>query len=139
MRRWRGGVRAGPSQGGLPMRAQQAAAAWPGPGRWLHSSLQPEDPPYPHTPRTPAACTPSTHAGPCSPPLRPLHQALRAPSHLRTCTHNPCCACCAEYLEVMKDKDLVLRTDVFEVLLAQLEAQQGAEAGGGSAAGAAGG
>ncbi len=27
----------------------------------------------------------------------------------------------AEYLEVMKDKDLVMRTDVFEVALAQLE------------------
>lgn len=36
----------------------------------------------------------------------------------------------------MKDKSLVLRTDVFEVLLAQLEAQQG---GGGGAAAAAGG
>jgi hypothetical protein len=34
----------------------------------------------------------------------------------------------AEYLEVMKDKGLVLRTDVFEVLLAQLE---GGGAGGG--------
>lgn len=27
----------------------------------------------------------------------------------------------AEYMEVMKDKELVLRTDVFEVALAQLE------------------
>lgn len=44
----------------------------------------------------------------------------------------------------MKDKDLVLRTDVFEVLLEQLEAQQGGDAtvaagGGGAAAAAAGG
>lgn len=32
---------------------------------------------------------------------------------------------------MMKDKELVLRTDVFEVLLQQLEAQQGAAAAAG--------
>lgn len=40
----------------------------------------------------------------------------------------------------MKDKDLVLRTDVFEVLLEQLEAQQGGDViAGGDATAAAGG
>ena len=45
--------------------------------------------------------------------------------------------CCAEYLEVMKDKGLVVRTDVLEVVLQQLEAGEGAAAvAGGSGGGA---
>ena len=41
----------------------------------------------------------------------------------------------AEYLEVMKDRGLVLRTDVFEVLLAQLEGDGGGGGGDGGGAG----
>ncbi len=56
----------------------------------------------------------------------PLSQTCRV--HALNCALSPKPA---EYIEVMKDKELVLRTDVFEVLLQQLEAQQGAAAAAG--------
>ena len=44
---------------------------------------------------------------------------------------HPRCARCAEYLETMRDKQLVVRTDALEAAFAQLEAQQGLAPGGG--------
>lgn len=56
----------------------------------------------------------------------------RSEHHMHACIASPCPRPShlrpAEYIEVMKDKELVLRTDVFEVLLEQLEAQQDGEA-----------
>jgi hypothetical protein len=42
----------------------------------------------------------------------------------------------AEYIEIMKDKELVLRTDVFEVVLAELESGAGGAASGDAPEGA---
>lgn len=61
--------------------------------------------------------------------------AWRPPCSCRCCSPTwPDClsACCAsEYIEVMKDKELTLRTDVFEVALSQLEKEAGGDEGDG--------
>ena len=68
-----------------------------------------------------------------SPPAR---SSSPVPIHPQNAQLPPPPTAAAEYLEVMKDKGLVLRTDAFEVVLAQLDHEQAAmEAGGGGGGG----
>ena len=72
------------------------------------------------------ASVPHQQAPSVPPPASPSHRALCL--CLNFAMHDGSAPPSADYLEVMKDKGLVLRTDVFEVLLAQLA---GGGAGGG--------